>query len=47
VLTSSAEGRLLRQTFCQVCGPVKTVLDLARSRGVRQLSQEEEQRYLS
>jgi WD40 repeat protein len=47
VLTSSEEGRLVRQTFCQVCGPVETVLDLARSRGVRQLTPEEEQRYLS
>jgi WD40 repeat protein len=47
VLTTSEEGRLVRQTFCQVCGPVTTVLDLARSRGVRPLSKEEEQRYLS
>jgi WD40 repeat protein len=46
-LTVSEEDKVLKQTFCQVCGPITGVLDLARARGARPLSPEEEQRYVS
>ncbi|MGE3287357.1 MAG: TIR domain-containing protein [Pseudonocardia sp.] len=46
-LTVSEEDKVLRQTFCEVCGAVGQVVDLARARGARPLSPEEERQYLS
>ena len=47
VLTVSAEDHVVRQTFCQACGPIEAVLKLARSHGVRPLTPEEVKRYVS
>jgi len=47
VLTVSAQDHVVRQTFCQVCGPIEAVQELARSHGVRPLTPEEVQRYVS
>lgn len=44
-LTASQEDRLVKVTACLVCGSIDSVLDLARSRGVRALTLDEEQRY--
>jgi WD40 repeat protein len=46
VSASEADG-VLRTSVCEVCGPVDEVLALARSRPVRTLTPEEEQRFAS
>jgi WD40 repeat protein len=47
MVTVSQEDRVLKQTFCEVCGPMDRTLELARSRNIRELTPEEEQRYVS
>lgn len=46
-VTVSEEDGVVRQTVCDVCGPIGDVLELARVRGARPLTAEEEQRYMS
>ena len=46
-VTVSEEDQVLKRTTCQVCGSIEDVLELARQHGVRQLTPEEKQRYVS
>ena len=46
-VTVSLEDGVVKQTVCEVCGPVAEVLELARTRGARPLTADEEQRYTS
>jgi WD40 repeat protein len=47
LVTASEEEEVVRVTSCAVCGPIGSVLDIARERAIRPLTAEEERRFAS
>ncbi len=46
LVSSSEDGRIARVSSCRGCGSLETVLDEAHSRPARQLTPDEQKRYL-
>jgi WD40 repeat protein len=47
LVSASEEDQVLRVSACDVCGSLPAVLTEARSRAIRELTEEEERRFLS
>ena len=47
IVKSAESGQALRVLSCEVCGPLDSVVELARSRAFRTLTPDEERRFVA